>query len=218
MPRFHDRNDAGRQLADLLAPEVTRTAVVLALPRGGVAVAVPICERLNLPLDLALPRKIGHPGNPEFAVAAVGEQGAVVPDPAALAHLDPGWLGEAEAAARTEARRRRDRYLGGAAPSTLRGHEALLVDDGVATGLTMRAAIKDVQAREAERIVIAVPIIADDTAQALEAEVDRVIAVWRPTSFLGAVGAYYEQFPQLTDSEVLRLLNAVRRHPSPVAP
>jgi putative phosphoribosyl transferase len=214
--RFRDRVDAGRQLAKVLVPKVQgEDAVVYPLPRGGVPLGIEIARALNLPVDLIIPRKIGHPYNPEYAIGAVTEHGEPVANAAEVARVDPEWYRAEVQAQREEARRRRERYLAGREPMPVEGKTAILVDDGIATGLTMRAAIEDARRRNAGRIVVAIPVAPKDTFEALEREVDTVVAVSVDKYYLGAVGAYYDVFNQLTDEEVIRMLDEYRREQTP---
>ena len=203
---FTDRTDAGKRLAGALDAYAGRTAVVYALPRGGVPVAVEVARALDAPLDLIIPRKIGHPQSPEYAIAAVTERGQPVENRAEVARVDPSWYREAVDAERAEADRRRRAYLGDRKPVSPKGKVAILVDDGIATGLTMRAAVADVRDRRPQEVVVAAPVASADAAQALAKEADAVVTCGEPEQFLGAIGTYYERFEQLTDDQVSRLL------------
>ena len=207
--QFKNRNEAGELLASALNAYQGAPAVVCPLPRGGVALGVVVARRLNLPLDLVIPRKIGHPSNPEYAVCAVGETGDLVCNEAERAWLDPQWLADAVNSERAEARRRRTLYLGNRQPLSLKGRTAILVDDGIATGLTLRAAIRDVRARDAARVVAAVPVGPRDSLRIIAAEADEVIVLDAPEFFRGAVSAYYSSFSQLSDQDVLDLLRTL---------
>lgn len=210
--RFRDRAAAGEALADALAPELSgrEPAIVYALPRGGVPVAAAVARRYGLPLDLAIARKIGHPGAPEYALGAVTENGAPVFEDTGWRRIDPQWLAAEVAAAREEAARRRVLYCAGRPRRSAHGRCAILVDDGIATGLTMRAAIRDIAADRPARLIVAVAVAPLDTAQRLDGQVDRIIAAQMPVDFAGAVGAYYVDFGQLTDQDVLNELAAVQ--------
>jgi adenine/guanine phosphoribosyltransferase-like PRPP-binding protein len=141
--RFEDRTHAGRLLADALRDHAAQDVVVLALPRGGVVVGVEVARALSAPLDLVIPRKVGHPDFPEYAIAAVAEAGDVVANEQETARVDRGWFERAVAAEQAEAARRRASYLGGRPAVELTGKTAIIVDDGIATGLTMQAAVRD---------------------------------------------------------------------------
>ncbi|MFN3429991.1 MAG: phosphoribosyltransferase [Candidatus Sericytochromatia bacterium] len=204
---FQDRWDAGRQLAALLADYRGRDAVVLGLPRGGVVTAQPVAEGLGAPLDVLVARKLGAPGNEEFAIGAVTARGTRVLYEAVLRRmlLPPGYL-EAETERQRRLAETRERTLRGLRPAEpLAGRVVILVDDGIATGMTMRAAIADAQAQRPARLVVAAPVIAPDTYRTLLALVDEVVAVEVPDDFM-AVGQFYRDFAQTTDEDVARLL------------
>lgn len=204
--RFRDRNDAGRRLAEKLSAYRGADVVVFALPRGGVPLGMEIARALDCPLGLIIPRKIGHPLSPEYAICAVAENGETVCSPDEAARVDPAWLEKRVEEERAESRRRRERYFKGRAPVPAEGRTAIIVDDGIATGLTMRAAIRDARQRGAARVVVAIPVAPADTAALLRHEVDDVVAVSIDEHYLGAVGAYYDDFRQLDDDEVVAML------------
>ncbi len=204
--RFRDRVDAGRRLAALLAKYQDQNAVVYALPRGGVPVAKVIAAALNCPLDLIIIRKIGHPGNPEYALGAVTEDGLLVVNEEDLARVDQVWF-EAEMQRQIqEAKRRRGLYLQGKKPITAEGKIAILVDDGIATGSTMLAAVKQVKKQNPGKTVVAVAVSPKETAEIFAGEVDEFVAVTIPDIFWGAIGYYYDDFSQVSDAEVMDLL------------
>jgi len=210
MRQFRNRVDAGQQLGRALQKYAGDDVIVYALPRGGVVLGVEVAAALNAPLDLVIPRKIGHPLQPEYAIAAVAESGALATNEYEIGQVSPMWLEGAIAAEKDEARRRRQRYLGGRAIKSAKGRTAILVDDGIATGLTMRAAIGDVRNMQPARIVVAVPVAPLDTVDALRRDVDDVVTVFTDSFYLGAVGAYYDDFPQVSDEEVVALLQSGR--------
>ena len=216
--RFRDRNDAGKQLADALA-EKYRDAdcVVYPLPRGGVPLGMEVARTLHMPLDLIIPRKIGHPFNPEYAICAVPESGETVCNERELARVEKPWFEQRVEEERQESKRRRDRYLAGREPVPIEGKTAILVDDGIATGLTMRAAIKDAKARKAAHVVVAIPVVPQDTAELLATEVDDVVALSVDAYYLGAVGAYYDDFQQLSDEEVVQMMQQLDENGIPVS-
>lgn len=207
--RFRDRRDAGRQLAQKLAAKYRgEDGIVYALPRGGVVLGAEIAQHLDMPLDLIIARKIGHPHNPEYAIGAVTADGEVVSNPLEVQYVPREWYERQVAAERQEAGRRHDVYLGGRPPLPASGKTAIIVDDGIATGLTMEAAIRAIHSQHPARVVVAVPVVPADTAAKLEREVDEVVALDVAEDYLGAVGAYYDDFPQVSDSEVIALLQA----------
>ena len=204
--RFRDRVDAGRRLAEALKKYRDQDGIVYALPRGGVVLGAEIARALRLPLDLIIPRKIGHPMSPEYAICAVVEEGEMVCNEWEVARVDPQWFKRVVAAEREEARRRRALYLKGRPRLPVEGKTAIIVDDGIATGLTMEAAIRDIKSKNPARVVVAVPVAPRDTAERLGREVDEIVALDIPEYYLGAVGAYYDDFPQVSDEEVVALM------------
>lgn len=205
--RFKNRIEAGRLLADALKPYAGEAGVVYPLPRGGVPLGVEIAQALNMDLDLIIPRKIGHPYNPEYAIAAVGETGEPVINRTEVDRVDPKWFEQEIGRQREEARRRRNAYLGDREPLPVEGKVAILVDDGIATGLTMKAAIQDARSRKPAKLVVAIPVVPTNTARALKEMVDDLVALDIDANYLGAVGAYYDDFGQVSDQEVIELLS-----------
>jgi putative phosphoribosyl transferase len=205
--QFHDREEAGRFLAEACMKFAEEPLVVLALPRGGVPVAAPVAQALQAPLDVVVACKVGHPRQPEYAIAAVGEGGELVSNPREVARVDPDAWGLALAASQREAALRRHRYCGTRAALDLHGKMALLVDDGVATGLTMRVAVREAYARGAARVVVAVPVAAADSARTLRSEADGLVTLLEPAVFAGAVAAYYQVFEPVPDETVMVLLD-----------
>lgn len=206
---FRDRTDAGQQLAQALSRYQDKKGIIYPLPRGGIVLGVEVAKVIHMPMDMIIPRKIGHPFNPEYAICAVTEHGEPVCNEQELAQVNQKWFQEQVKNARQEARRRRELYLGKRKPLDVKNKTAILVDDGIATGLTMRAAIQDVRQRKPARIVVAIPISPMDTAAQLRREVDEVVALDTPEFYLGAVGAYYDDFAQVTDEEVITLLQSL---------
>ena len=210
---FRDRTEAGRALAARLAetlqqpPPNATNALVLALPRGGLPVAQPIAEALALPLDVLIVRKLGVPGQPEFAMGAIASGGMQVLNDDAVRELDISaasiaTVARAEAA---ELARRERLYRGQRAPPAIGGRTVIVVDDGLATGATMRAAVRALRTQAPARIVVAVPVAAADSLALLRNEADAVVTVATPEPFV-AVGRWYRQFDQVEDAEVQRLL------------
>jgi putative phosphoribosyl transferase len=211
---FRDRADAGRQLVPHLMAYADRNPVVLALPRGGVPVAFEVARALRAPLDLVFVRKIGAPGHAEFGLGAVvdGAHPQVVLNEDALGHLDvpPGYI-EAETQRQLqEIERRREHYLAGRQPVDVAGRVAIVVDDGIATGGTVRAALKGLSRIRPSRLILAVPVAPADTIERLKAEADEVICLMTPEPFY-AVGEHYDDFRQTSDREVTTLLDEAQR-------
>jgi putative phosphoribosyl transferase len=205
-----DRTQAGTQLAAELLRFKERDPVVLALPRGGVPVGFEVAKALEAPLDLILVRKIGAPFQPELAVAAVvdGEKMELVINEDVLEALALSEDDVREQAKREvgEIERRRRLYLGGRERVRVRGRTALVVDDGIATGATMRAALRAVRRREPSHLVLAVPVAPPETVDLLRREVDEVVCLAMPSPF-GAIGNFYVDFRQVSDDEVRDLLD-----------
>lgn len=202
---FKDRKEAGEKLAQALtryqgAPDT----IVLALPRGGVVVGFEVARALGLPLDIVVPRKIGAPGNPEYAIGAITETGEAIFNEQEVKLVDPAWLSAEMKKEKEEAQRRLTAYRAGPPPE-LENKTVIIVDDGVATGYTMRAAVEGVKARHPSYIVVAVPHGAVDSIALLRKEVNEAVALEVPENYL-AVGAQYEEFYQTSDEEVIELL------------
>ena len=210
--RFADRDEAGEALAErLLGLHLPEPIVVLALPRGGVPVGAVVARALRAPLDLVLVRKIGAPWQPELAVAAVveGDPPEIVVDDEVRRSMgvDAEFIETQAQRELLEIARRRHVYLQGRAPVDVRGRTVIVVDDGIATGTTMRAALKALRKRHPARLVLAVPVAPTDTLEAMRGEVDQVVCLEQPSAF-HAVGEHYVDFHQVGDSEVIAALDA----------
>jgi putative phosphoribosyl transferase len=207
---FQDRTDAGRQLAEQLLSYARRDdVIVLGLPRGGVPVAFEVAQRLGVPLDVFVVRKLGLPGHEELAMGAIAPGGVrvlnedvlyVVPNAQAIVEM-------VTAIEREELERRERNYRNDRPPPDLNGRTVILIDDGLATGATMRAAVAALRQQGAVKIVVAVPVGAPITCQDLKNAADEVICLQTPAAFIG-VGQYYADFSQTTDEEVRELLAA----------
>ncbi|MGH7117482.1 MAG: phosphoribosyltransferase [Acetobacteraceae bacterium] len=210
---FRDRAEAGRTLAARLVAYKDRMPLVLALPRGGVPVGYEIARALAAPLDVMLVRKLAAPGQPELAIGAIalGADPEIVTDPDLIAALgiSDAELAAIERRAFDELYRKRALFLAGRPPVLVAGRTAILVDDGIATGATMRAALRATRAAKPERITLAVPVAPPDTLKALASEADEIVCLERPRRFT-AVGRFYQRFPQLDDREVIVLLEQAR--------
>src|SRR6266478_5759437 len=213
MTGYRDRRHAGRVLADALRGYAgRRDVVVLALPRGGVPVAYEVATRLGAPLDVFVVRKLGIPGDEEFAMGAIASGGVLVLNREVNEGLGiPKPTVEAVIAReQAELSRREQRYRGGRPPLEVTGKTCILVDDGLATGSTMRAAVAGLRQRGAGRIVVAVPIASPDTCEELSGVVDDIVCAATPEPFV-SVGLWYENFEQTSDDEVRQLLEAAER-------
>ncbi|HEY5806271.1 MAG TPA: phosphoribosyltransferase family protein [Candidatus Saccharimonadales bacterium] len=208
---FRDREEAGWMLADALGEYQGKDAVVYALPRGGVVLGAEVAKRLDAPLDIVVPRKVGHPEQPEYGICAVTEDGHLVCSKEEIARLDPAWLTTQVQKQQAEAKHKRKEYAADRPATPAKGKTALIVDDGVATGLSMLAAIEEVKDRNPKKVILATPVIPNDAAQRLKRYVDELVALEIPTIYLGAVGAYYENFDRVEDKEVRKLLSDTKK-------
>jgi len=213
---FTDRHDAGRRLAARLTGYRDKNPIVLGLPRGGVVVAYEVARALEAPLDVIVTRKLGAPYNPEFGFGAVGPDGVRVIDEGTvrMLGLSQEQIERIAAAESQELERRLRRYRGQRPMPDLRHHTAIVVDDGLATGGTARAAVRAVRQLQATSVVLAVPVSPPDTAESLRAEVDELVCLQTPLAFM-AVGQWYEDFGQTSDAEVVELLERSARERAP---
>lgn len=205
---FHDRADAGRRLAGKLQRyKSARDVLVVALPRGGVPVASEVSRALGVPLDILVVRKLGVPGNEEYAMGAIASGGIRILNEHAIRTLGirPETIDAVAFRERRELDRREKAFRRGRAPLDVRGKTVLLVDDGVATGCTLRAAIHALRQRGAKRIIAAVPTGSQETMARMRADVDEWVALIAPRRFV-SVGEWYASFPQVGDEEVMSLL------------
>jgi putative phosphoribosyl transferase len=210
---FENRRVAGKALAEAVATKDLSDPIVLALPRGGVPVAAEVAKALKAPLDLVMVRKIGVPWQPELAAAAVidGKDPQIVvnEEVCTLAEVDRSYIDEAAKKELEEIERRRSLYLKDHPPAPIAGRSVIVVDDGIATGTTMRAVIKALRARGPRSILLAVPVAPADAVGALRAEVDDIICLATPEPFYG-IGLHYADFHQVPDEEVIKSLDEAR--------
>ena len=205
---YRDRSAAGRQLAELLQQYAGEPNVlVLALPRGGLPVASEIARALRTPLDVLVVRKLGLPWQPELAAGAIGPGGVIIKNPQVAAFVADLNATLAEVAAREliELQRRELAYRRGRAPLEVRDHVVIVVDDGVATGSSMEAAVLALRAMQPRAIVVAVPVAPPEAIEMLAGSADQVVCASQPQPF-GSVGQWYEEFPQLSDAQVVEIL------------
>ena len=206
---FRDRRHAGRVLARLLEHLRERPGLqVLALPRGGVAVGFEVAHALQAPLDVFVVRKLGYPGHEEYAMGAIATGGVQVLNPD-TATVSPDVVARVAARERAELQRRETLYRGERPAPELRGRTVIVVDDGLATGSTMRAAVQAIRQQQPAHVCVAVPVGAQETVERLRAEADEVVCAATPMGFR-AVGLAYDSFPQASDGEVRSLLEAAR--------
>ena len=208
---FKNRAEAGRLLAEKLTKYGGKNVIVLGLPRGGVVPAFEIAKALKAPLDIVLAHKIGHPHSPEYAIGAISESGHLLITSAEAKFVDPRWLAEEKELQIRELAHKRQLFGRGKKAPSLKDKIVILVDDGIATGSTMKVAIKEIQSQQPQKLIVAVAVSPDDTAREIAASVDEFIAlkVASGADFMGAVGAHYEHFPQVENDEVIALLEGL---------
>jgi putative phosphoribosyl transferase len=209
--RFADRREAGRRLAERLLPLAGEDPIVIGLPRGGIPVADEIATVLGAPLEILAVRKLGAPHNPEYGIGAIAEDGTLVLDSGAVAALDIDKetlesMVEREA---TELRRRVDAYRGARPGLQLAGRTVIVVDDGVATGVTDTAALRAIRRQGPRRLLLAIPVCARDSLSRLQRESDEVVCLVAPPLLYG-VGQWYRDFSQVSDREVIAVLETAR--------
>jgi putative phosphoribosyl transferase len=213
---FEDRVDAGRQLAARLTHYADRAdVIVLALPRGGLPVGFEVARALHAPLDVMIVRKLGTPGQPELAMGAIASGGVRVVNDEVIRELgiSQEQLDEVAAEAQLEVERRERLYRAGRPPLEIAGRTAILVDDGIATGSTMRAAIQALRAQKPARLVVAAPTAAPATCEQIRKQVDELVCLTTPEPFF-AIGFFYRDFPQLSDDAVREILHKATVQPS----
>ena len=219
MAYFSDRVDAGKRLASALKDFASKNGIVLAIPRGGVVVGYEIARVLNLPLDVIIPRKLGAPDNPELAIGAVAEDGTTILDDNLVSYLGVSreYIREESERQKQEIQRRLRIYRQEMPGPNLRGLDVIIVDDGIATGSTMKAALASVKNRGAASVTVAVPVGPPSTIRELKKQADHVVFLYTPEYFQ-AIGQFYDDFSQTTDEEVIQLLkdnrDNLRRKPA----
>jgi len=212
---FEDRRDAGRQLARKVAAFKTVDPLVLGVPRGGVVVAAEVAAALEAPLDVLIARKIGSPQNEELAIGAVAVDGTLLLDESLASALGvPGSYIKRQVEKERKELERRIRYYRGNHPApVLKGRTLVVVDDGVATGMTIKAALRYLKPQGAERIILALPVAPEETTRELRREADEVVVLHTPEPFY-SVGQWYVVFDQTSDDEVVEILDSIRdRYP-----
>ena len=210
---FENRNDAGQRMVSLLESyRDAENAIVLGLPRGGVVVALEIALALNLPLDVWVTRKIGAPLNPELAIGSIDSDGNLLLDEnaARLYEISDRYIREEVEHQKGEVKRRYQEYRGTESAPEIKGKTVIVVDDGVATGFTMLAALQSVKNNEAEKVICAVPVVSPRVLSKLQELADEVLSLSTP-SYFGAVGEFYRNFSQVTDDEVKECLETARQ-------
>ncbi|MFA7080620.1 MAG: phosphoribosyltransferase [Candidatus Bathyarchaeia archaeon] len=207
MVYFSDRKDAGKQLASALTDFSFKEGMVLAIPRGGVVVGYEIASALNFKLDVIVPRKIGTPDNPELAIGAVTEDGTMILDDSLIMYLGVSndYIYQESERQKQEIRRRQNFYRQGVSEPEIKDKNVIVVDDGIATGYTMKAALASVRNRGAATLTVAIPVGPPSTIKELKHQADNIVCLYTPEYFQ-AIGQFYSDFSQTTDEEVIELL------------
>ena len=215
MRLFANRVEAGKRLASALADFVSKDGIVLAIPRGGVVVGFEVSRALGLPLDVIVPRKIGAPDNPELAIGAMTEDGTIILDDKLVSYLgvSEDYIKSESEIQKLEIDRRLKLYRGDVPRPNLKNRDVIIVDDGIATGSTMKAALASVRKSGAKTVVIAIPVGPPSTIRELEKQADRVVCLYTPESFY-AIGEFYEDFAQTENDEVTELLKRSKQKES----
>jgi len=207
---FLDRYDAGKQLANKLLKYKGKKTVVYAIPRGGALTALEVARALEAPLDVVIARKIGHPFNKELAVCAITEDGKRTCDEVGVCCVDSSWLESETTLQLQEIKRQRQVFQGTAKLMSAKGKTAILVDDGIATGLTIKAAVLAIQKQKPEKIIIAVPVAPRSVIEELMQQVDEVVVLRDEPDFKGDVSSCYIHFPEVIDAEVQLVLKHLK--------
>jgi putative phosphoribosyl transferase len=210
--QFQDRREAGRLLAHRLANQSKSFDVVIALPRGGVDVAFPIARELDIPLEILIVKKLGAPGQPELAIGAIASGGYahINYEICRLLGISQKEVVAIRFAATKELLEREKKLLKDHKPTTLRGKSVLIIDDGIATGATMEVAISAIKAQQPQMVTVAVPVAALSATERLHRRIDHICALYTP-SILGSIGEFYQEFPQVTEEEVIEMIEEVNQ-------
>ncbi|HYF13369.1 MAG TPA: phosphoribosyltransferase family protein [Candidatus Paceibacterota bacterium] len=203
---FLDRKDAGAKLAESLRKYKDNETIILALPRGGVELGREVADDLSVPLDIISIRKIGHPTSPEYAICAINEEGELLCNEIERAMVEEKWLKEESEKQKNEAARRARIYRAGKELPDIENKSVILIDDGMATGLTMRLAVAAVKRKKPKQTIVAVPVAPPDAIEQIMKEVQEIVVLEPPENFLGSVGAHYLEFDQVTDEKVIDLM------------
>jgi len=209
---FKDRIQAGQKLAEKLLEYKDKNVIILAIPRGGVVVAYEIAKVLNAPLDLIIPRKIGAPYQPELAIGAITQDGTIILNEDIVSYLPipENYIKNEAERQKKEIERRLIKYRGNAIEPNLENKIVIIVDDGIATGATMLAAIASIRKKKPSKIVVAIPVAPPESLEKIKEYADEIICLQTPEPFF-AIGQFYERFEQLEDEEVIDILNKIRK-------
>lgn len=208
---YKNRIEAGHKLAEKLSKYNYEDIVVCGLAHGGIITAAEVAKELNAPLDICVVRKIGHPQFPEYAIGAILENGHMFGNESELMSVDQKWLRQEKKKQRNEARRLKKLYLGNIKSKVMKNKTVIIVDDGVATGLSMKLCIEDIKSRSPKRIVVATPVISEGAAEKVQGEIDNLVTLYDPENFLGTVSAHYEEYEKAEDYEVVNMIKKYKK-------
>lgn len=209
--KFEDRKDAGVRLAEALEKFKSDEPIVFALSKGGVVLAAEIASKLNAPLDMIFVKKIGSPENLEVTICAMADDGPPVCTPDEVQKVSSKWLDIEIEKGRREIQKRREKYFGAIASHNVEGKTVIIVDDGIATGLTVRAGILEMKERKPKKIIVAIPVVPSPKAEILKALVDELVSLMIDPHYLGTVGQYYHNFDLVDDEKIVALLRSASK-------
>lgn len=209
--KFENRKDAGLRLAGALEKFKSEEPLVFALSKGGLVLAAEIAGKLDAPLDMIFVKKIGHPENSEFAICAMADDGPPVCTPDEIQMVSSKWLDKEIGKGRREIRKRREKYFGAVTSPNVEGKTVIIVDDGIDTGLSVRAGILEMKERKPKKLIVAIPVVPAPTAEIIKAMVDELVSLLIDPHYLGTAGFYYHQFDQVDDETVVALLSSISK-------
>lgn len=209
--KFKDRKDAGIRLAEALEKFKSEEPIVFALSKGGAILGAEIADKLDAPLDMIFVKKIGHPENSEFPICAMADDGPPVCTPDEIQKVSSKWLDKEIEKGRLEIRKRREKYFGAITSLHVEGKTVIIVDDGKATGLSVRAGILEMKERKVKKLIVAIPVVPAPTAEILKAMVDELVSLMIDPHYLGTVGMYYDYFDQVDDEKIVALMRSTSK-------
>lgn len=209
--KFENRKDAGIRLAEALEKFKSEEPIVFALSKGGAILGAEIAGKMDAPLDMIFVKKIGHPENSEFTICAMADDGPPVCTPDEVQKVSSKWLDKEIEKGRREIRKRREKYFGAITSLNVEGKTVIIVDDGIATGLSVRAGILEMKERKVKKLIIAIPVVPAPTAEILKAMVDELVSLMIDPHYLGTVGLYYDYFDQVDDEKIVALMRSVSK-------
>jgi len=209
--KLEDRKDAGIRLAEALEKYKSEEPIVFALSKGGVVLGAEIASKLDAPLDMIFVKKIGNPENSEVTICAMADDGPPVCTPDEIQKVSSKWLDKEIEKGRREIRKRREKYFGSITSHDVEGKTVIIVDDGLTTGLTVRAGILEMKERKPKKLIVAIPVVPSPISEVLKAMVDELVTIMIDSHYLGFVGLYYHNFDQIDDEKVVAILKSASK-------